>query len=134
MKIILACTLGLGLFLNAAGFANSTPESLRGASAIANNTKLASSISMTKDADENVISFHVNGINPSDAEILLTQRDAPLSTEFTLISGETSDGTCSCYMLPTNVATSHVVESISQNLVNSGAVSLQITKQTKGKG
>lgn len=130
---LLISVLGLALCINVAGFANSTPESLRGAAAIDRNSKLAASISMTKDADENIISFHVNGINPSDAEILLSQSSQPLSTEFVLISGTTNDGTCSCYMIPTNVATSNIVETISKDLVNAGAITLHITKQTTGK-
>jgi hypothetical protein len=110
-----------------------SPDAMRGADAIAHNTKLASSISLTKDASSNIISFHVNGVNPSDAEILLMRTPSLLSTEFTLINGTTKEGTSTSYMLPTNVATSLIIEQISKDLVNAGAISIAITKQKTGE-
>lgn len=127
-------TLAIAIFSSIAGFADqSSPDAMRGASAIQHNTRLASSISLTRDANANIVGFHVNGINPADAEILLFKSPSPLSTEFTLINGVTKEGTSCCYMLPTNVATSLVVEGISKELVNAGAVNIQITKQNSGR-
>lgn len=126
-------TLAIALFSSVAAFATPTPDAMRGAAAIQLNAQLASSVSLTKDANANIISFHVNGVNPTDAEILIKKDATPLSTEFTVINGITKEGGTCCYMLPSNVATAQVVEAISKELVNAGATSLQITKQLTGK-
>jgi len=132
-KILLSSVLmSVGCVVACYGTAAS-PDSMRGASAIQQNTKLASSISLTRDGSSNIVGFHVNGVSPSDAEILLMKSPSPLSTEFTLINGTTKEGTSCCYMLPTNVATSIIVEQISKDLVNAGAISVQITKQKTGQ-
>lgn len=133
VKKILRGSLVIAIFSSVAGFASPNPEAMRAASAVQNNTKLASSITLTKDSDLNIIGFHVNGVSPTDADILLKKDPAPLSTEFTIILGENREGGSSTYMLPTNVATAHVVESISKDLVNAGAITLQITKQNTGR-
>jgi hypothetical protein len=134
IKKFVAGLLVVAISGNVIGFAaQATPDAMRGAAAIQHNTKLASSISLTKDASSNIISFHVNGINPADAEILLMKGTSPLSTEYTVIEGQTKEGTSCCYMLPTHVATSLVIEGISKDLVNAGSVSIQITKQSSGK-
>lgn len=130
---ILIATLAIGMISNVSFAEQASPDAMRGASAVQNNTKLASSITLTRDPSSNIISFHVNGINPSDAEILLMKTPNALSTEYTVIDGQTREGTSCCYMLPSNVATSHVVEGISKDLVNAGAISIQITKQSSGK-
>lgn len=116
-----------------AGFAAPTQDAMRAASAVQINAKYSSSLCLTKDADGNIISFHVNGVSPEDAGILLTRDISPLSTEYVIITGINKEGGASVYMLPTGVATAHVVESISQDLVNSGAISIQISKQQNGK-
>lgn len=110
-----------------------TPDSMRAASSTQLNTKLASSITLTKDADANIIGYHVNGVSPSDAEILLKKDPSPLSTEYTTILGVTSEGSTCCYMLPTHVATANIVEGISKDLVNAGSTNIQISKQLTGK-
>jgi hypothetical protein len=114
-------------------FAGPTPDAMRAASAVQINSKYSSSVSLTKDQNGNIISFHVNGVSPEDAGILLAKDNSPLSTEFTVISGITKEGGISAYMLPSSVATAHVIESISKDLVNAGAVTIQITKQMNGK-
>ena len=118
---------------SATGFANQTPDAMRAAQAVQINTKYSSTIAMTKDANGNIVSFHVNGVGPSDAGILLTKEAAPLSTEYTVVSGINKEGGISAYMLPTNIATAHVVESISRDLVNAGALNIQISKQFSGR-
>ena len=123
----------LTLLSCAAGFASPTSDAMRSAAAVQTNTKYSSILSLTKDADLNIISFHVNGVNPTDAEILLTKDPSPLSTEFTVVSGVTKEGWTSFYMLPTNIATPHIIESISRDLVNAGAISVQIAKQLTGR-
>ena len=133
IKKLITCSLTIAMFSSVAGFATPTPDAMRAASAVQLNSKLASSVSLTRDANANIISFHVNGVSPSDAEILLKKEPTPLSTEYTIISGVTKEGATCCYMLPSNVATAQVVESISKDLVNAGAISLQITKQLTGK-
>lgn len=133
IKNILAGSLAIALCSTVAGFATSTPDAMRAASAIQLNSKLASSVILTKDPNSNIISFHVNGVSPTDAEILLKRDPSALSTEFTIISGETKEGSTCCYMLPTDVATAHVVENISKDLVNAGATNLKITKQSTGR-
>lgn len=130
---VLTGTLAIALCSTAAVFAAPTPDAMRAASAVQMNSKLASSVTLTKDADANIISFHVNGVSPADAEILLKKDPSPLSTEFTIISGVSKEGATSYYMLPSNVATAYVVEKISQDLVNAGATNLQITKHLTGK-
>jgi hypothetical protein len=115
------------------GFASPSPDAMRAASAVQINTKYSSSVSLTRDPDGNIVSFHANGVSPTDAGILLTKDSSPLSTEFTIISGTTKEGGISTYMLPSNVATARVIESISQDLVNYGAISVQITKQISGR-
>jgi len=132
-KTIFTTTLAVALFNSVALFSTPTPDAMRAASAVQQNSQLASSINITKDADTNVISFHVNGVNPTDAEILLKQDSTPLSSEFTVVTGKNKDGGSCCYMLPTNVATAAVIESISKELVNSGSISINITKQKTGK-
>ena len=123
----------LALCSSVSGFASPTPDAMRAASAVQINSRYSSSISLTKDQNGNIISFHVNGVSPEDAGILLAKDNSPLSTEFTIISGVTREGGVSAYMLPSNVATAHVIESISRDLVNAGAVTIQITKQLTGK-
>jgi hypothetical protein len=110
-----------------------TPDGMRGASAVQLNNRLAASVSVTKDAEANIISFHVNGISASDADILIKKFPSPLSTEYTVITGLNKEGASTTYMLPTNIATAQVVESISQDLVNAGAINIEITKQTTGQ-
>ena len=133
IKKILAGSLALAICTSAAGFSAPTPDAMRGSTATQINSRLASSVSLTKDANANIISFHVNGVSPSDAQTLLAKSSSPLSSEFTVITGENREGASSTYMLPTDVATAQVVEGISRELVNGGAISLQITKQTTGK-
>lgn len=117
----------------AAAFSTSTTESMRAASAVQQNKQLASSLNLTKDADANIISFHVNGITSDDARILLNQDPAPLSSEYTVITGKNREGGSCCFMLPSTVATASVVESISKDLVNAGSINIDITKQKTGK-
>ena len=124
-SLILAASSTVSLF--------ATPEAMIAAAAIQTNARLASSVSLTKDADANIISFHVNGVLPSDAEILLKKDPSPLSTEFTVICGTDKKGTACSYMLPSHIATAYVIETISRDLVNSGATTLQISKQLTGK-
>lgn len=131
IKIFLLGSAALAICTSISGFA--TPDAMRAATAVDLNTKWASSVNLTKDADANIISYHVNGVSPADAEILLKKDPAPLSTEFTIISGVNKEGTACTYMLPSNVATAFVVETISRDLVNSGATNLQISKQLTGK-
>ncbi len=132
IKTILMSALVLGS--SVAGFATSAnPDAMRAASATQTNTKYASSVSLTKDADGNIVSYHVNGVSSADARILLTGISSPLSTEYTVVCGVTKDGGLSAYMLPTNVATARIIESISQDLVNAGAVNIQITKVLTGR-
>ena len=133
IKIFTAGSLVLAICSSVAGFATPTPDSMRAAAAVQQNAKLASSISVTRDANGNIISFHVNGVNPKDVDILLEKDSLPLSSEFTVINGSTKEGGSCCYMLPSNVATANVVESISKDLVNAGSVTLKITKQQTGK-
>lgn len=123
----------IAVFSAVSGFASPTPDAMRAASAVQINTKYSSSVSLTRDQNGNIVSFHVNGVTPEDAGILLTKDPSPLTTEFTIVSGVTREGGVSAYMLPSNVATAHVIESISRDLVNYGAVSIQITKQLNGK-
>lgn len=108
-------------------------DSMRGATAVQINTKYSSTVAMAKDHAGNIISFHVNGISPTDAGILLTHANSPLSTEFTVVSGVSKEGGIMAYMLPTNIATAHVIENISKDLVNAGSISVHITKQLTGK-
>lgn len=115
------------------GFASQTPDAMRAAGAVQTNTKYSSSLSLTKDNNGNIISFHVNGIGAQDAGILLTKDTAPLSAEYTIITGVTKEGGVSSYMLPSSIATGHVVESISRDLVNAGAINIQISKQLNGR-
>lgn len=117
-------------FVSVSGFA---VDAMRAATAVQTNTKYSPCLTLTRDQDRNIIGFHVNGINPEDAGILLTNDSAPLSTEFTIISGITPEGGLSAYMLPSNAATAHVVESLSRDLVNAGAVNIQIIRQSNGK-
>lgn len=132
IKKILSLSLAIAL-CNSLSLAAYVPDAMRGANAIHNNTMLNSSISLTTDPDGNIISFHVNGIDPKDAGILLSQDGAALSTEFTVVRGTCGDGTCCCYMMPSNVATPQVVQGISKELVNAGSINLSITKQETGK-
>lgn len=125
--------LTVAIIGSVAGFATPTPDSMRAALAVQLNSRLASSVTLTKDANSNIISFHVNGVSPSDAEILLTRDPSPLSTEFTTIVGVTKEGATCSYMLPTQVATANVVEQISKDLVNAGATNIQISKQLTGR-
>ena len=113
-------------------YASSSPDSMRAATAVEKNTKYATCLTLTKDLNGNIISFHVNGVAPDDARILINKDAAPLTTEYTIIEGQTKEGGISTYMLPSNIATARVIESISQDLVNAGAVSIQITKQING--
>jgi hypothetical protein len=114
-------------------FSTPTPDAMRAASAVQRNSQLATSLNLTKDANANIVSFHVNGINPDDATTLLTQSPNPLSSEYTVITGKNRDGSSCCFMLPTSIATPSVVESISKDLVNAGAAIIDITKQRTGK-
>lgn len=116
-----------------AAFSASTQDAMRAASAVQQNSKLATSLNLTKDADANIISFHVNGIVPEDVEILLRQDPSPLSSQYTVITGRNNDGSSCCFMLPSNVATAAVVESISSDLVNAGSTNIEITKQKTGR-
>lgn len=116
-----------------AAFSTSTPDAMRAASAVQINSQLANSLNLTKDANDNIISFHVNGINPDDASTLLTQSSSPLSSEYTVITGKNRDGSSCCFMLPSPVATASVVESISRDLVNAGSTNIDISKQRTGK-
>lgn len=133
IKKLLVGTLAVAICSSVASFASITPDAMRGASAVQLNTKLAQSVTVTKDANDNIISFHVNGVSPSDTGILLTKDPSPLSTEFTIISGINKEGGISSYMLPTNIATPQIVEQISKDLVNAGAISISIVKQLTGK-
>lgn len=127
-------TLAIALAaISATAFSTSTPDAMRAASAVQQNSQLSSSLNVTKDADSNVISFHVNGVKATDAQILLKQEPTPLSSEYTVITGKNRDGSSCCFMLPTSVATAGVVESISKDLVNSGSTSIDISKQKTGK-
>jgi hypothetical protein len=134
---MLTRALLIGTFVcgSIAGFAEAspTPDAMRAAAAVQINTKYFSSITLTKDPEGNIISFHVNGVSPGDAKILLTKDSTPLSTEFTIVSGVTKEGGISIYMIPSSIATPLIVESISQDLVNAGAVSIQIQKQQTGR-
>ena len=123
----------LALCSSATSFASPSPDAMRAAQAVAVNTRYSSTISLTRDAAGNIVSFHVNGVNPADAGILLTKDAQPLSQEYTIVSGVTKEGGISAYMLPTSVATAHVVESISRDLVNAGAVNIQISRQLNGR-
>lgn len=114
-------------------FGASTPDAMRAASAVQQNSQLAASLNITKDANANTISFHVNGIHAEDADILLKQSPAPLSSEYTSITGINTDGSSCCFMLPSQIATAYVVESISKDLVNAGATGILINKQKTGK-
>jgi len=132
IKNILTSALVISSF--ATGFASSnSPDSMRAATAVQINTKYASCVSLSRDADGNIVSFHVNGVAPTDAGILLTKASAPLSTEYTIVSGVTKEGGISSFMLPSNVATARVIEAMSQDLVNAGAVSIQINRVLTGK-
>lgn len=132
-KKFLAGSLAVAMLSTVTMFASPTQESMRAAASVQQNARIASSVHLTKDADSNIISFHVNGVQPSDAEILIRKDSAPLSTEFTIIKGVNEEGGTSYFMLPTTVATSLVVETISKDLVNAGSTSIQISKQTNGK-
>lgn len=116
-----------------AAFSTPTPDAMRAASAVQQNSQLSSSLNLTRDADDNIISFHVNGVNAEDAEILLNQDSSPLSSEYTVITGKNRDGGSCSFMLPSQVATALVVESISKDLVNAGSTNIDITKQKTGK-
>lgn len=131
LKKLCVGTLVIAVCTSVSGFA--TPDAMRAANATQINSKLASSVTLTKDSDANIVSFHVNGVSPSDADILIRKDPSPLSTEFTIITGTTPEGCCSCYMLPTSIATAQVVEAVSKDLVNAGSTNLQITKQLTGK-
>lgn len=132
-KKIFISTMAIAICSAAAVFGTPTPDAMRAASAVQQNSQLASSVNLTKDASENIISFHVNGVNPTDAEILLRQDATPLSSEYTVITGKNKDGSSCCFMLPTPVATAAVVESISKDLVNTGSTSIDISKQKTGR-
>lgn len=119
---------------SSAVYSTPTPDAMRAATAVQQNSQLASSVSLTRDSNANVISFHVNGVNAADAEILLKQDPNPLSSEYTVITGKNRDGSSCCFMLPSQVATAGVVESISKDLVNAGSTNIDITKQKTGKG
>lgn len=114
-------------------FVNSNPHSLRVHSAVLLNTKLNKSINIIRDENGDIISYYVNGISPKDAQILLTKSPASLSTEFTIISGVTKEGASCCYMLPSILANTFVTEAISLDLVNGGAVNIQIDTQSTGQ-
>lgn len=129
IKVIIA---SLAICSSVSIFASSNPDAMRAVSAADKNSKYSSCIALTRDANQNIVGFHVNGVTPSDARILITKDPAPLSTEFTLVSGQTSEGGITSYMLPSSIATAQVIEAISQDLVNGGAVSIQITKQLNG--
>lgn len=116
-----------------AAFSTPTPDAMRAANAVQQNSKLSSSLNVTKDANGKIVSYHVNGVNPDDADILLKQDTNPLSSEYTIITGKCSDGSSCCYMLPSPVATGAVVESISKDLVNAGSTNIDITKQKTGR-
>ena len=117
-----------------AGYATSNnADAMRAASAVQINTKYANCVTLTRDIDGNIVSFHVNGVTPTDAGILLMKAASPLSTEFTIVSGVTREGGISSFMLPSNIATARVVEAMSQDLVNAGAVSIQINRVLTGK-
>lgn len=133
IKKFLAGTLALAICSSVAGYASTTPEAMRAATAVMLNTKLASSVSLTKDNDDNIISFHVNGVNPTDADILLKRDSAPLSTEYTVVSGVTKEGSTYWFMIPSNIATASVIETISKDLVNAGSMSLKISKHNNGR-
>lgn len=126
-------SLIVALVTSAAIFAAPTPDAMRSVAATDFNSKLPASVTMTRDADNNIISFHVNGVNPQDADILLKRDPARLSTEYTVISGGCKEGGTCSFMLPSNVATPQIVEALSKELVNAGSVNLQITKQTTGR-
>lgn len=128
----LSRSLAVALCVTSFGFASQNPDAMRGANAVQVNSKLAQSLTLTKDAQNNTISLHVNGVNPKDAEILLKQEATPLSTEYTIITGQCREGTNCYYMIPTNVATPQVVEGISKELVNGGSIAIQITKTLTG--
>lgn len=110
-------------------FAAPTNDAMRAAADAQVNAKYSSCLSLTKDEYDNVIGVHVNGLKPEDVNIFLTKSTNPLSTEFVTVTGLTKEGGASSYMLPANIATAQVIESISRDLVNSGVVSIQITKQ-----
>lgn len=118
---------------SATAFAAPTADAMRAASAVQTNVKYSFSISLTRDADGNIVSFHVNGVNPDDASILLKREPSPLSSEYTIVTGINREGGTATFMLPSNIATAHVISSISQDLVNAGAVNIQITRQQSGK-
>lgn len=132
-KTIFTLAIALATCSTTAVYSTPTPDAMRAASAVQQNNRLASSLNITKDADANIISFHVNGVKTDDAEILLKQDPAPLSSEFTIITGKNTDGSSCCFMLPSHVATASVVESISKDLVNAGSTNIDITKQKTGK-
>lgn len=132
-KKLFTLSMAIAICSTNAVFSTPTPEAMRAASAVQQNSKLASSVNLTRDADANIISFHVNGVDPADAEILIKQDAAPLSSEYTVITGKNKDGSSCCFMLPTPVATASVVESISKDLVNSGSTNIDISKQKTGK-
>lgn len=132
-KNVLVGSLALAICTFASGSATPTSDAMRAAAAVQTGAKYSSCVTLTKDADGNIISFHVNGICPEDVGILLKKDNSPLTSEYTIVQGTTKEGTISTYMFPTNIATAQVVEAISKDLVNAGSISIQITKQANGK-
>lgn len=130
---ILKVSIALALTSSVAVFATPTPDAMRAASAVQQNSLLSTSINVTRDPDTNVVSFHVNGVNPTDAEILLKREASPLSSEYTVVTGKNRDGSTCCYMMPSNVATAQVIESVSKDLVNAGNTQIEITQQKTGR-
>jgi hypothetical protein len=133
IKKLAAILLGTALCYNHENWAASTSIALRAVSAIQMNNKLANSICLIKDEHDNTVCYYVNGASPQDAEVLLMNKPRPLSTEFTIITGVTREGTSCSYMLPSKIASKYLMELISLDLLNGGAVNIQIATQSSGQ-
>jgi hypothetical protein len=131
-KFAIFCVIAL-LSFNFTCFANFNPHSMRVHSAVLLNTKLTKSINLVRDENGDIISYYVNGIPPKDVQILLTKSASPLSTEYTIITGITKEGASCCFMLPSAIANPYTTEIISLDLVNGGAVNVQIATQSTGQ-
>lgn len=114
-------------------FGSPSQQATRVISADQLNAKLAKCISLIKDEKEHIVSYYVNGITPSDAEILIQKSPSSLSSEFTIFSGVSQDGSCTYFMMPSAVVNDYVKEIISLDLLNHGAVDIKITSQTTGQ-
>jgi len=130
---IILTFISLALCCNHEMSAVESKNAVRAISAVQLNSKLNSSISVTKDENGNLVSYFANGISPKDAEALLLKNAIPLSSEFTIITGTTKEGASCCYMLPSQLASQYVTEIISMDLLNGGATNIQITTQSTGK-